>query len=412
MNPEWVVIVDPFSTGALLAPEIQALGYACVAVISNDQVSPALRKSFNADDFEHTFHSAEDCQRWVHDSGATIAAVMAGSEVGVALADRLASELGTWGNSVLTTDHRRNKQAMQAALAKHGLAHINTWAVQSDGEARALVQTLDEGAYVLKPANSAATEGVMFADTRAELLERLDDIKWGATNCLGEVVSTYLVQEFLSGPEYVIDMVSVDGDCIISSLAVYDKVHCNGSRFVYNGLHLLNPDDLQYSALTSYARDCAQALGIQVGPIHMEVIDTPRGPIMIEAGARLHGGIAPRLIRDCYSPDLLSLTVDCYLDRTQITHPVQKAEGRIVFVIAHQHGEYPGISASDDAAIRALPSYRGHDIWQAVGSSYEPTTDLLSCPALCWFASDDAEQLSRDEQAFRSIMARYFGDKP
>ena len=410
MKPDWVVIVDPFSTGALLAPKLKLQGYRCIAVISNELVSPALQKSYNADDFEHTFRSDSDFLQWLSENKVTVSAVMAGSEVGVAMADRLANQLGTVGNPVETTDVRRNKYSMQAALAKHHLAHIQTWELQSNSDAHRLIPEIDEGAYVLKPANSAATEGVMFVDTKSQLAEKISLIKWGATNCLGEVVSTYLMQPFLSGPEYVVDMVAIDGDYIISSLAVYNKVHCNGSKFVYQGLHLLNPESPKYQHLIAYARQCAHALDIQIGPIHMEIIDTAKGPVMIEAGARMHGGIAPLLIRDCYSPDLLSLSIDCFLERKNIAHPTQKAEGRIAFVIATQQGRYSGISDEDQAAILSLKSYRGHDIWQAVGSNFTLTTDLLSCPALCWFASTDSEQLNHDEVVFRSIMAKYFGD--
>jgi hypothetical protein len=59
------------------------------------------------------------------------------------------------------------------------------------------------------------------------------------------------------------------------------------------------------------------ALGIQHGPGHGEVIVTNTGPVLVECGARPHGaeGTFIPLARDCFGRDQVSMTVDCYIDK-------------------------------------------------------------------------------------------------
>ncbi|CAH2785900.1 MAG: hypothetical protein CBARDCOR_4009 [uncultured Caballeronia sp.] len=47
--------------------------------------------------------------------------------------------------------------------------------------------------------------------------------------------------------------------------------------------------------MTDYAKQAAAALNVSVGPLHMEIIVSPQGPVLVEAGARLHGGVSVSL---------------------------------------------------------------------------------------------------------------------
>ena len=61
--------------------------------------------------------------------------VLAGSEFGVALAARLAADLGLKGNPVERIPYMIRKDMMQKALAEHGLRTVRGRAVRSDREA-------------------------------------------------------------------------------------------------------------------------------------------------------------------------------------------------------------------------------------------------------------------------------------
>ncbi|MDJ0627707.1 MAG: ATP-grasp domain-containing protein [Rhodobacter sp.] len=413
MSNGTVVIVEPVSTGSLLAPLVDKRGFDPVALRACQTLSAEFSNSFRPKDFRQIFGSTKQLRDWLSDNHVAVSAVIAGSETGVREADRLAEVIGAAGNPAATSSLRRDKDDMQAALKAQGLPHIPTYTFSSAVDGRALMQTLSEGAYVLKPSNGGATEGVLFFDTIAELKAAVDAIDWNTINCIGEEIETYLVQPFLRGVEYAIDIVVSQGTYAVSSIAEYDKISANGSKFVYRSLRLLDPKDPKYGPLIAYAEECLAALEVAIGPAHIEIMDTTEtGPVLIEVGARLHGGIAPQLISHCYEPDLLTLTLDSYLSPAHVDTATMVANGRIAFAVATRNGVFTGLSERDLDGIRDLQSYRGLKVLVEQGAAFTPTVDLLTCPAIAWFSHPDPQKIEADDAVFRDIMAKHFGDSP
>lgn len=58
-------------------------------------------------------------------------------------------------------------------------------------------------------------------------------------------------------------------------------------------------------------------------------------PIMIEVGARLHGGIAPLLFKECYEDNLLDTTVTYFIENKLPKNKKSKLNknGKIIFLI-------------------------------------------------------------------------------
>ncbi|GAA5786832.1 ATP-grasp domain-containing protein [Chitiniphilus shinanonensis] len=405
LQDQYVIVVDPFSSGTLYAPRFVSLGYPCVAVRSSPHISARFARGFQPAGFldGRLFDIDEALAQF---GAARAVAVVAGCEMAVAAADALAERLGLPGNPAASTALRRDKYPMQQALAAAGLRHIPSLFIHNPERIDQATADLEEIAYVVKPVNSASTDGVRFAHGREGARQALRDSAWGQVNDLGEVNRGFVVQPFVEGPEYVVDLVAHAGGYTVASVCVYDKVECNGARFVYAGLEALDPHDARYAPLLDYAREAAAALQLTVGPLHMELIWSDDGPVMIEAGARMHGGVAPALFGDCYSPNLLELAVDAYLGR-----PIDKLEaqrrqyGRIVFLIGRREGIYPGPSPVYEANLRQLPSYRGHRIFISQGERMVPTVDLATCPGIVWLASPIPEQLDIDDKSCRTLAA-------
>lgn len=400
-----VLIVDPFSSGALYAPAFSALGYRCVAVRSSTSTSARFTRGFIAGDFSN--QALLDINNAISQFDTReVAAVVAGCETGVEAADMLAAQLKARCNSPATSSSRRDKFAMQEALRSAGLPHIDTQLVKTkDAIAETLLLLGDTSAvYVVKPLNSASTDGVMFAAGREGVRAALDMSAWNAVNDLGEVNKGFVVQRFIEGPEYVVDMVAHAGGITVASLCRYDKIKRNGSQFVYAGLDILDPADPAYRPLIDYACKSAVALDLAVGPLHMELIWSATGPVMIEAGARMHGGIAPALFKDCYAPNLLDLSVDAYVGKKIDTrYAEQTCHGRIVFLYNDTERPYTENSSGFGDALHTLESYRGHKIFVAPGDLIPKTIDLATCPGIVWFASDSTATLRADEALCRQF---------
>ncbi len=389
-----VLIVDPFSTGKLYAPLLNAQGVRCIAVISTQTLPEHFSNDLITENFQEVYYWEESLLITLETL--SLSAVIAGCETSIYLTDYLTEILGIPGNSRITSDLRRNKFSMQQALKKHQLANIASQLLSSPTRIPGVVASLKETAtYVVKPLNSAATEGVVFAQGKGEVENALNNAAWQQKNDLGEINLGFIVQPFISGPEYVVDMVAFDGTYIIASVCKYTKIQKNGSMFVYESLDTLDPQTADLQPLIDYARQAAAALSIQVGPIHMEIIWSDAGPVMIEAGGRLHGGIAPQLFQQVYQPDLLSLSIDCYLGRPrpQADAVSQTSHGRIGFFCSDESRPFNAPSPQAVQSAVADEAYCGHRYFIRTGDTTPVTIDLATCPGLFWLQHPSAPQL-------------------
>ena len=118
-----VCVVDPFSTGAVLAYDLKRLGYAVIAVYSANLDQLANLQSLVPKGISVTFDEVllhTDLQSLVEQLG-TVEAVFAGAETGVELADLLSETLKVRTNGTALSEARRNKYAMGEAVRNSGL---------------------------------------------------------------------------------------------------------------------------------------------------------------------------------------------------------------------------------------------------------------------------------------------------
>jgi biotin carboxylase len=215
---------------------------------------------------------------------------------------------------------------------------------------------------VVKPVQSAGSDDVFLCDSIEEARTAYRRI-FGRKNGLGLMNTGALVQEFLHGKEYVIDKVSRDGDHRLVAVWQYDKRPVNGSAFVYFGMKLVDPNIPFVQEMISYANDVLDALNIQQGPSHMEVIYCADGPCLVEVGSRCHGGEGTWLpvAQECVGYTQVSVTLDCYLEnklfqRLNPTAFVLKKAGRDVDMVNRHSGVVRAYTG--EAALKAMRSYR------------------------------------------------------
>ena len=140
---------------------------------------------------------------------------------------------------------------------------------------------------IVKPMDSAGSDDVTLCVTFEEVQAAFGNIM-GKINGLGIVNKAVLVQEYLEGPEYVIDMVSRDGVHKVVAIWVYDRRQVNGASFVCFGQRAVIVDeDPNCAELVAYQKKVVDALGIRNGPTHGEVKWFKGEPVLVEVGARL-----------------------------------------------------------------------------------------------------------------------------
>jgi len=314
-SKQFCVIVDAYSSGNLLAPELKSRGFECIHVRSG---SAKTWTGFKACDFSEDVSFSGDIQVLLQNLRGTgsekrdVVCVLPGAECGVTLSDRLSSTLGLPSNGTKHSVARRNKFEMQVTLERHGIHPIQQILSSSVEEILNWTRGRDAERFVLKPVDSAGTDGVSLCSSEEELRQAFERV-YGKENQLELFNSSVLVQEFVEGTEYAVDTVSRCGRHFVTDIWRYGKRWLDGAP-VYDFGALIRSDSPEAILLSEYVNKVLDALGIAYGPAHSEIKLTPNGPTLIESGARMAGKGIPRFAKHCVGLSQIELTVDAYLD--------------------------------------------------------------------------------------------------
>ncbi|WP_335972423.1 ATP-grasp domain-containing protein [Streptomyces sp. CA2R106] len=398
------VVVDPYSSGNMFAPAFRAAGFTPVAVTSAPKPSAVYAPSYRPGDFASVVTHDGDLAA----TRAAVAAldpvcVVAGTESGVALADRLAP-LITPGraNDAASARVRRHKGAMREALVAAGVPAVRQICTDSaDAVAGWLrAQHLEGADLVVKPPTSAGTDGVTLVPAGADWRPVFDGLLH-RRNKLDLVNDQVLVQERLVGTEYVVDTFSHDGVHTVVNLCAYGK-----RGVVYESLEWLPYDLDRYGELIRYTRDALDALGVRFGAAHSEVMMTAAGPRLIETGVRLHGGGQPRFCRVATGDSQVDRTVR-YCAGEEVPDAFELRQHlMVVFLISRATGVVRNVREVVDR-IGALPSHHHTSVPLRDGDRVTATHDLFSTLALGFvvLAHPDPARIRADHAAVRALEA-------
>ena len=207
-----IAIVDAYSSGALLAPAARERQHPCIMVQSTATIPPMYRPSFRAGDFDLIIGPrssvAETCSELRRRN---VAYVLAGSEMGVELADQISARMGLTTNGTRLSSARRNKSLMGDVLTPE------TFSSSRLNEIQDWIRQRQKWPVVIKPVESSGTDGVRLCTRESEVAAAFESIV-NRTDVFGKPNESVLVQEYVRGPEYAVDTVSHDGRHRIAAL--------------------------------------------------------------------------------------------------------------------------------------------------------------------------------------------------
>jgi hypothetical protein len=400
------IIVDAYSSSNLLAPELKKRGYRCVHLQSQKSPPAFYLQSYRPEDFAETI---------IHDGDfeATVRALkklhpvclIAGAEISVELADLLNQRLGLVGNEPQTSLLKRNKFLMIEALREAGL-HVAKQLKSND--LSTIKNWIKKELYypvVIKPLNSAGTDGVQFCKSESEVEAAFGNL-YQRANQLGFVNHEVLVLEFLRGDEYVVDTVSAQGKHRLAAFWSYRKVEMERDHFIYESCELMSSSGEVQNSLFAYTLKALDVLGVQWGPAHCELILTPQGPAWVEMGGRLHGADAPLLQGACCEVSQVELTCDAYLNPSEfIRHHHEKYQsqrfGLAVFLINKKSGIIRDVKNLQ--RISELPSFFKSRVNLKPGDRVSKTVDLYTTPGSIFLVDRDKQVVLNDYRTIRRI---------
>jgi len=418
---EAVLVVDPISTGRVLAEKLMERGYnvVCLWTAQSQRVEGIgeCHLKFLCEVHEVEFDYEATFQK-VSALPYKFIASLVGCECGVEINDFLSEKLQIASNGTVFAEARRDKWAMQETIRESGLRAIKQTVVSTIEEVEQFVKQENMRKWVMKPRRDAGSHGVFLCETLEEARTALSKICSQVT-IFGEKNDAVLLQEFLDGKEYVVDTVSCNGEHRAVAIWEYDRVFMHGSAFVYLDDHLYESEDgKKEEALVDYIFQVITALGVQYGPCHAEVmwLQSEDRPCLVEVGTRPHGagGNFPKLCDPVIGYNQLDVNIDAYFAPEKFSsipkRPVQLLGMGIQYkMICYEDGILEGYDMSE---IEKLDSFIGIDWHKSIGEKVIKTIDLVSAPAIIRLCHPDASVVAREKLQLRAFEKNVLKIKP
>jgi cysteine synthase A len=263
------------------------------------------------------------------------------------------AELARWldlpGNPSDAVNRCRDKTLLRAALERDGV-HQPRFAVVTDaGQAPGAVGQVGLPC-VVKPADDSGSNNVLLCRTVEQAVEHVTRVLAVRTNVRGlPMARRALVEEYLDGPEYSVEMFGVDGG--MDLVGITAKTVTPGPFFVETRHQF--PADLPTGLaleVEASVRTALKAVGMVFGATHTEVKLTATGPAVIEINPRLAGGMIPEVIRLATGTDLVEQQVRAAAALPIDVTPHHALHAGIEFVLAQHGGVFRGVDGVPAAA--------------------------------------------------------------
>ncbi|WP_051861691.1 ATP-grasp domain-containing protein [Streptomyces ochraceiscleroticus] len=396
-----IALVNPVSSGAQLTEALLEEGAEFLHVYTEDRAPAAPSGGLPVKTVVHAGLDATAGRL----RAMGVSTVLAGSEFGVTLADELAEALGVPHHRHELRAARRDKYWMARALADAGVPHAGTEAVRSEEELRTVLDRWGTFPVVVKPFNSAGSDGCHICPDAGRALDAFR-ANSGRRNLMGEVNDGVLVQQFLEGPQYIVNTVSMAGRHLLAEIYAERIDREQGAPVLRHIVSRRTLDEAE-TELVAYVMRCLDALGVREGAAHTEVILTADGPRLVEVNSRLMG---PYLSADAYhvaygysSPHLLAerlLRPEEFTNRFDLPYGPGRSLAK-VYLRAHRAGTVRALDGL--RRIRRLPGFHSVARIPAVG---EPVRDGQLTTGGCgvaFFVHEDAELLQHSLDVLHEI---------
>ena len=396
-----VALFDPINSAANLKNAAKELGFKVIGVFT---------KSISL--FKEKYHVTEeslfaDCDEVIiaderkailqklKNSPFTIRAVITGLDSGLELADQIAHDLKCFRNPIGLSSARRDKGKMRKVIKKSGYACPDFSLCQTEAKLNRFLST-HSFPLVVKTPRGAATSQVYVCNDEKSARLAFHEIR-STEDFFGDRAKYAVIEEYISGKEYIVNTFS-DGKIVhITDVWVYDKIDTEIFKNVTYNAVSIPLSDPTIKTLVHHGAGLTKAFGIKRGPAHLEIKEDPiRGPTLIEINARICGAKLPDFMKKYTNFDPYRATIEVF------------AYGKVAFpnpLIFHKHfavaccpvfqsGIVKEISGIEK--IQELSSYDKHTLSIQKGDQIPPSTYTTTIPLFVYLAHSDRKQLLVD----------------
>ena len=251
-------------------------------------------------------------------------------------AARVAAAMGLPGNPPEAVDAARSKVRTRELSARLGLPTPMALRVRSLDELFAAAAEVGFPA-VVKPEFGASAMGVVRVDGFESLPGVYKLVRAVVTpeqDAIFRAGSDLLLEQYLDGVEFDVDLVLQDGACVFSSVS--QNWPTAEPSFQETGLHL--PPDHDKKAmreLVDLSVRTVQSFGFRRGVLHVEGKCTRSGPRVIEVNARMGGARIHQMVEAVWGVDLIEAQLRSCLDLPQELMPSRKPRCAVVNAVVY-----------------------------------------------------------------------------
>jgi biotin carboxylase len=320
------------------------------------------------------------------------------SEVSMLGMARINEELGLKGVDAATAVRATNKEQMRRAFEAAGAPSPRSIGVRTPEEALAAAETIGRP-LIVKPSRNSGKRGVTAFNgtfSRPDLLEAFRVAMEFSRD------PSVVIEELVEGPEFSVEILAWNGTPHV--IAVTDRTSTGSPHWVETGHSVPSqrtPREVQ--ALREAAVAGARALGIDWAAAHAELKLTPRGPVIIEIGARLGGGrITTDLVPLATGVDMVEGAIRLALGDEPDLTPRHAPQGAAVRFVWPQPGKVQAIRGLE--AARGMPGVQDVNLTVASGDTVR---EIINCSRrvgeVVAVGATAAEAIARAEAARDSI---------
>jgi len=412
--PEAVVVVDPFGAGGIpFIEDLRGSDAFIICILSSNLLGRSWMKQWNTPLYDASLEhvNMEDTLSFIKGLPVEVKAIFPGSEPGVSLAEDLREHFDNVGKNVGPSAMRRHKHTMHKALRAAGVRGIVECLTGDVEEALQWVKDTTKYPVIVKPPMSGGSDGLYFCHSDDDVREAYS-MEANKVNVNGELNTQLLVQEFLDGPEYVVDAISYEGKHLIVGIWRYYKLRNEKTKAItYEYSEFLPFDGPEQEKLRAYVLPALDALGVRFGASHSEVIIDSTGPCLVESGARLHGALGTQATPIATGMCMISVLTDIALHNARLWNDLYKTNRYILkqylLSIDLANFEKEGILTKclEGEIRKSLTTIKGKMSVRKPGERIEITRDMASSPGEILIAHPSMKVLMEEYAILRRLEA-------
>ncbi|MFH8727981.1 acetyl-CoA carboxylase biotin carboxylase subunit family protein [Streptomyces termitum] len=165
--------------------------------------------------------------------------------------------------------------------------------------------------FILKPVDSAGSEGVRRIDSRADFAALPEELE-----------GDWEIEEFVTGTMYSVNLVTEGGRTVFGGVTEYLVNTLEVVQGRVNADINLHDDDPRVARMVAFAEQALDALGRIDGSTHLELFLTPRDELVfLEVGARFKGLAGLAAMQRNYAAAIVNMTLQAESGITSRPYP-------------------------------------------------------------------------------------------